>query len=144
MSQAAQRFIGQRLLALWCIPWLMVLMLWSSISGTVALVVTLWWFGRIGGPLADAWAAARVRGRSVRGAAGEARWPAAFVLLVAAVALALASVAVLRHGTPLGGWLDDPGLTKPVVAVLVLLLAAVPGVLVVRRGAGTDWRGGQQ
>jgi hypothetical protein len=126
------RFVAFRINALGCLLLLTPVVLWSAVLGMSALLVAMSWAGTVGARSANAWASARASGVSGRAAATSAGWWRAAAVLVLAVASTVLTAAALRHLSPLGDWLGAPGVPRPVVAALSLILGgAIPGIAVV-------------
>jgi hypothetical protein len=128
----AYRFISWRINSLGCLLLLTPVVLWSAVLGMAALIVALYWMGSVGARSANAWASARSRGLSGRAAASSAGWLQAAAVLVLAVTSAVLTAAALRQFSPVGDWLGDPGIARPVVGALSLVLGgAIPGTAAV-------------
>jgi hypothetical protein len=126
------RFVAFRVNALGCLLLLTPVILWSAVLGMSALLVAVFWAGTAGARSANAWASARARGLPGRAAATSAGWWREAALLVLAVASTVLTAAALRQLSPLGDWLGAPGIARPVVGALSLILGgAIPGIAVV-------------
>ncbi|MEO5662755.1 MAG: hypothetical protein ABIR39_05685 [Nocardioides sp.] len=141
------QFMAMRFLAITCLLLLLPLALWSAVLGMAGMMVAVVWMATLGTRTASAWAHVRARGASKAEAATASGAIPAYVVMVVGVVSAVVIGAAVRHFSPVGEWLGAPGVAKPVVGALVLLLSGVPGmfwVLVVSRSergqqlAGTE------
>ncbi|MFC7360025.1 hypothetical protein [Nocardioides astragali] len=138
-SHGGYRFMALRINALGCLLLLTPVVLWSAVLSMAALLVAVSWSGTVGARSANAWASARARGLSGRASASLAGWWRAAAVLVLAVTSTVLTAAALRQFSPMGDWLGGPGIARPVVGALSLIVGgAIPGIAAVVVSARSD------